>query len=104
MKTEIKNILTALVAGAPEVDVVDIANPVMSNSTVVVEAKTSKVLDATNINRTYETGPNPVQNAKIAKSTGNAFLTMDIKDRDDNNAPKTRTVLLSQIVSIEPLA
>ena len=54
MKTEVKNIIMALEAGSPEVDVVDMANDLLSNKTsITVLAKKSKVLNATNITRSY---------------------------------------------------
>jgi glutamate formiminotransferase len=101
MKNEIKNIQTALEAGSPEVDVVDMANNFLSNrKNITVLAKKSKVLNATNITRSYATGSKPVQNAWIAKSTGNAVLTMDVQDNDNNGNDITRTVPLTQIKSL----
>ena len=91
----------ALEAGSPEVDVVDMANDLLSNKTsITVLAKKSKVLNATNITRSYATGSKPVQNAWLAKTTGNPVLTMDVQDNDNNGADITRTVPLTQIISI----
>mgnify|MGYP003645023699 FL=1 len=101
MKKEIQNMIKALEAGSPEVDVVDMGNKLLSNKTsITVLAKKSKVLNATNITRSYATGSNPVQNARIAKTTGNAVLTMDVKDNDNNGNDITRTVPLTQIKSL----
>ena len=101
MKTEIQNMIKALEAGSPEVDVVDMANTLLSNKTSInVLAKKSKVLNATNTTRSYATGSNPVQNAWIAKTTGNAVLTMNVQDNDNNGNDITRTVPLTQIISL----
>jgi len=101
MKNEVKKIIMALEAGLPEVDVVDMANNLLSNKTSInVLAKKSKVLDATNTIRSYATGSKPVQNAWIAKTTGNAVLTMDVQDNDNNGNDITRTVPLTQIKSL----
>lgn len=99
MKTIIVELTAALEAGLPEVTIVDLGNENLSDKELTVLAANSKVKNGTNKKRNYGTGKNPIQNIWIAKN-GRAVMTMIIKDRDDGDREKTRTVPCDAVLAI----